>query len=326
VTESAVLAVLYAWIVGACVYRETPWRAVPRLCLESGVVSAVSLWLIASASVFTWLLAREQVPQLVASALLMLSSQPWFFLLASLVLFTGFAALLEGLPAVIILGPLFYPLAAQMGVSALHFSILIVACVGIGLFLPPVGVGLLIACSMARATVPSVMGTVGLYPGGPPGRAPARRVRALDHPRAAHVAPGPVVRHAGRRRGGRSRAHPRHRRTRRAPSAVFSDLAILEKEDIFKGSDCLETSQKRQEATGVLCWEARGSSSSRCMPTIDPAGDTHPPDHPDVVPRRRPRRKDTMVTSPGVRPMQDAAAAVDPRGPQRHAPCGRSAL
>jgi C4-dicarboxylate transporter DctM subunit len=112
VTESAVLAVLYAWIVGACLYRETPWRAVPRLCLESGIVSAVSLWLIASASVFTWLLAREQVPQLVASALLTLSSQPWFFLLASLVLFTGFAALLEGLPAVIILGPLFYPLAA----------------------------------------------------------------------------------------------------------------------------------------------------------------------------------------------------------------------
>lgn len=165
VTESAVLAVLYAWLVGGGVYRETPWRTLPRLCLESGIVSAISLWLIAGASVFTWILAREQVPQLVASALLTLSTQPWFFLLASLVIFTGFAALLEGIPAVIILGPLFYPLAAQMGVSALHFSILIVACVGIGLFLPPMGVGLLIACSMARATVPSVMGTVSLYLG-----------------------------------------------------------------------------------------------------------------------------------------------------------------
>src|SRR5262249_39921841 len=97
---------------------------------------------------------------------------------------------------------------------------------------------------------------------------------------------------------------------------AFSALAILEKEDIFKGSECLETSQHRQEDNGVLCWEARGSASSRCMPTIDPARDTHPPDHPDVVPRRRPRRKDTMVTSPGVRPMQDAAAAVNPRGTQ----------
>jgi C4-dicarboxylate transporter DctM subunit len=165
VTESAVLAVLYAWLVGACLYREIPWRALPRLCLESGIVSAVSLWLIASASVFTWLLAREQVPQLVANALLTLSREPWFFLLASLMIFTGFAALLEGVPAVIILGPLFYPIATQMGVSTLHFSILIVACVGIGLFLPPMGVGLLIACTMARTPVPSVMGTVGLYLG-----------------------------------------------------------------------------------------------------------------------------------------------------------------
>jgi tripartite ATP-independent transporter DctM subunit len=165
VTESAVLAVLYAGLVGTCLYRETPWRALPRLCLESGIVSAVSLWLIASASVFTWLLAHEQVPQLVASALLTLSRAPWFFLLASLGIFTGFAALLEGVPAVIILGPLFYPLAAQMGVSTLHFSILIVACVGIGLFLPPMGVGLFIACAMARTTVPNVIGTVGLYLG-----------------------------------------------------------------------------------------------------------------------------------------------------------------
>ena len=133
---------------------------------ESGIVSAVSLWLIASASVFTWLLAREQVPQLVASALLTLSSQPWFFLLASLVLFTGLCGPPGGPPLPSSSwGRSSYPLAAQMGVSALHFSILIVACVGIGLFLPPVGVGLLIACSMARATVPSVMGTVGLYLG-----------------------------------------------------------------------------------------------------------------------------------------------------------------
>ena len=75
VTESAGPGGLYAWMVGAGLYRETPLRALPRLCLESGIVSAVSLWLIAGASVFTWLLAREQVPQLVANALLSLSSQ-----------------------------------------------------------------------------------------------------------------------------------------------------------------------------------------------------------------------------------------------------------
>jgi TRAP-type C4-dicarboxylate transport system permease large subunit len=64
---------------------------------------------------------------------------------------------------VIILGPIFYPIAAHIGVSILHFSIIVVACVGIGLFLPPVGVGLFIACGIARTTVTGVMGPFGLY-------------------------------------------------------------------------------------------------------------------------------------------------------------------
>ncbi|MGH7308732.1 MAG: TRAP transporter large permease subunit [Candidatus Rokuibacteriota bacterium] len=157
VTESAVLAVVYALILGVGVYRETPLRDLPRLFLESAMLSSVGMWLIASASVFTWLLARDQVPQMVSGWVLAISGQQWFFLLASVVIFVFFAALLEGFPAVIILGPIFYPIAAQMGVSTLHFSIIIVACVGIGLFLPPVGVGLFIACGIARSTMARVM-------------------------------------------------------------------------------------------------------------------------------------------------------------------------
>ena len=156
-TESAVLAVVYALAVGVLFYRELPLRHLPRLFLESTSLSAVSMWLIASASVFTWLLARDQVPQMVSAAILSLSGTRWFFLLASVLLFIFFAALLEGFPAVIILGPIFYPIAAQMGVSTLHFSIIIVACVGIGLFLPPVGIGLFVACGIARSTMASVI-------------------------------------------------------------------------------------------------------------------------------------------------------------------------
>jgi tripartite ATP-independent transporter DctM subunit len=163
VTESAVLAVAYALVLGVGVYRETPLRELPKLFLESAVLSSVGMWLIASASVFTWLLARDQVPQLVSGWLLAISNEQWFFLLASVVIFTFFAALLEGFPAVIILGPIFYPIAAQMGVSALHFSIIIVACVGIGLFLPPVGVALFIACGIARSSMTRVMPTFWAY-------------------------------------------------------------------------------------------------------------------------------------------------------------------
>ena len=157
VTESAVLAVVYALFVGVFFYRELPIRQLPRLILESTWLSAVSMWLIASASIFTWLLARDQVPQMVSSVILSVSGSRWFFLLASVLLFIFFAALLEGFPAVIILGPIFYPIATQMGVSTLHFSIIIVACVGIGLFLPPVGVGLFVACGIAKSTMARVI-------------------------------------------------------------------------------------------------------------------------------------------------------------------------
>jgi tripartite ATP-independent transporter DctM subunit len=157
VTESAVLAVVYALFVGVFLYRELPIRRLPRMILECTWLSAVSMWLIASASVFTWLLARDQVPQMVSSVILSVSGSRWFFLLASVLLFIFFAALLEGFPAVIILGPIFYPIATQMGVSTLHFSIIIVACVGIGLFLPPVGVGLFVACGIAKSTMARVI-------------------------------------------------------------------------------------------------------------------------------------------------------------------------
>jgi tripartite ATP-independent transporter DctM subunit len=157
VTESAVLAVIYALVVGVLVYRELPLRRLPHLFLESTSLSAMSMWLIASASVFTWLLARDQVPQMVSGVILSLSGARWFFLVASVLLFIFFAALLEGFPAVIILGPIFYPIAEKMGVSTLHFSIIIVACVGIGLLLPPVGVGLFVACGIARSTIGRVI-------------------------------------------------------------------------------------------------------------------------------------------------------------------------
>ena len=99
------------------------------------------------------------MPQAVSAAILSISGATWFFLLASVVIFIFFAALLEGFPAVIILGPIFYPIAATMSVNPLHFSITIVASVGIGLFLPPVGIGLFVACGIGHATMTEIIGT-----------------------------------------------------------------------------------------------------------------------------------------------------------------------
>jgi C4-dicarboxylate transporter DctM subunit len=152
-TEAAVLAVLYAFIVGVFVYKEIPWRALPKILVDSAVTSGVVIFMVGAASSFSWLLAVEQVPTHLANAMLAVSREPWFFFVVSIVIFVVLGAVLEGLPAVIICLPIFLPIVAKLGIDPLHYSVVVVAAIGLGLFLPPVGVGLYIAASFANLRV-----------------------------------------------------------------------------------------------------------------------------------------------------------------------------
>jgi tripartite ATP-independent transporter DctM subunit len=158
VTEAAAIAAVYALVVGVVVYREIAPSALPRLFLDSSVMTATAMWIVGASSLFTWLLARQQVPAVIASWILSVSSAGWFLIVSSILLFILFGALLEGFPAAIILGPILYPIATQLGVNLIHYSIIIVASVGIGLFLPPIGICLYIAATIGGTTVSNVMG------------------------------------------------------------------------------------------------------------------------------------------------------------------------
>lgn len=148
-TEAAVLAVAYAFIVGVFVYREIPLAAVPRILMESAVTSGVVIFMVGAASSFSWILAFEQVPRALAGAVSGMSASPAFFFIVSMLIFMVLGAILEGLPAIIICLPIFLPIARGLGIDPLHYSTLVVAATGIGLFLPPVGIGLYIASSFA---------------------------------------------------------------------------------------------------------------------------------------------------------------------------------
>jgi tripartite ATP-independent transporter DctM subunit len=158
VTEAAAIAAVYALVVGVLVYREIAPSALPRLFLDSAVMTATAMWIVGASSLFTWLLARQQVPAMIASGILSVSTADWFLILSSILLFILFGALLEGFPAAIILGPILYPIATQLGVNLIHYSIIIVASVGIGLFLPPIGICLYIATTIGGTTISNVMG------------------------------------------------------------------------------------------------------------------------------------------------------------------------
>ena len=149
-TEAAVLAVIYAFIVGVFVYKEIAWSDLPKILVDSAVTSGVVIFMVGAASSFSWLLAVEQVPMHLASAMTSISKEPWVFFVISTIIFIVLGAILEGLPAVIICLPIFLPIVTKMGIDPLHYSIVVVAAVGVGLFLPPVGIGLYIAATIAN--------------------------------------------------------------------------------------------------------------------------------------------------------------------------------
>jgi tripartite ATP-independent transporter DctM subunit len=152
-TEAAVLAVLYAFIVGVFVYREIAWKDLPRLVVHSAVVTA---------AVVAWVLAVQQVPQIFLKAMLAVPGGNIVFLVLTAVLFILLGAVLEGLPAVVILLPTFMPVVTKLGIDVVHYSTVVVAATGIGLFLPPIGVGFFIACGIAN--VPSDRATGAMMP------------------------------------------------------------------------------------------------------------------------------------------------------------------
>ncbi|OLC12529.1 MAG: hypothetical protein AUH29_16065 [Candidatus Rokubacteria bacterium 13_1_40CM_69_27] len=152
-TEAAAVAVFYAAIVGLFVYREIRWSQLPAILVQSAVVTANVCFLLGTAAVVAWILAVQQIPALLLQTMTSMSTGPTFFLVFTALLFILLGAVLEGLPAVVILLPTFLPAVKQFNIDLIHYSIVVVAATGIGLFLPPIGVGLFISCGIANISV-----------------------------------------------------------------------------------------------------------------------------------------------------------------------------
>jgi tripartite ATP-independent transporter DctM subunit len=159
-TESAVLAVIYAFVLGLFVYKEIRWRDLPRIIVNSAVTSGIVIFMVGAASSFSWILAYEQVPRDLARFMLDLSASPWVFFVVSMLVFIVLGAILEGLPAIIICLPIFLPIAMQLKIDPLHYATMVVAATGIGLFLPPFGIGLYIASSFANLRAEQTYGAM----------------------------------------------------------------------------------------------------------------------------------------------------------------------
>lgn len=155
-TEAAVLAVAYGLIISMFVYREINLSKLGEILLETGIVTGKVMIMVGMASVFAWILTREQVPQALADFIYSLGGGKILFLLIINIAFLFLGAMLEGVPALIMTVPILLPIATQFGIDPIHFGIILIANMGIGLFLPPVGLGVFIGCSIGRVTVSEV--------------------------------------------------------------------------------------------------------------------------------------------------------------------------
>ncbi len=156
-TEAAVLAVAYGFIIGVFVYREIKPHHLRKMLVDTAVTTGVVMLLVGTATVFSWILATQQVPQMLGQWMRSVSSDQWVFLLISLVVFLLFGTVLEGMPALIILIPILMPIAKSFGVDPLHYAILSIAAAGIALFSPPFGVGLFVACTIGKVEMTEVV-------------------------------------------------------------------------------------------------------------------------------------------------------------------------
>ena len=155
-TEIAAVAAVYAIVVSVFVYKEVNARDLWEIAEYTIILTGAALLLIGLAMTFSWILASQQTPAAIAQLMLSMGGGATGFLLISIVVFLIAGVFLEGLPALIILMPILLPVAERVGVDPLHFGILAIGTVGVGIFLPPIGIGLLLSAGIAGASVSSV--------------------------------------------------------------------------------------------------------------------------------------------------------------------------
>jgi len=152
-TEASIIAVLYALVVGLLIYKELKIKDIPKILLNSMVGTASIMMLVGFANLFGWILVSEQIPIMVADAILSLSENPIvvILLINLLLLFVG--TFMETIAALVILFPVLLPVATSIGMDPIHFGVMMVLNLMIGLSTPPVGVCLFVASSIGKVSM-----------------------------------------------------------------------------------------------------------------------------------------------------------------------------
>jgi tripartite ATP-independent transporter DctM subunit len=149
-TEVSTIGIVYAFVVGLLVYRHFDWRRLMPMLVETASLSGAILLIIGTATGMAWGLTQSGFSRALAAAMTGLPGGSATFIAVSIVVFVILGSVLEGIPAIVLFGPLLFPVARLVGVHEVHYAMIVILAMGIGLFAPPFGVGYYAACAIGR--------------------------------------------------------------------------------------------------------------------------------------------------------------------------------
>ena len=149
-TEVSTIGIVYGFVVGLLVYRSFHWRRLLPMLVETACLSGAILLIIGTATGMAWGLTQSGFSRALAAAMTGLPGGSAAFIAVSIVAFMVLGSVLEGIPAIVLFGPLLFPIARAVGVHEVHYAMIIILAMGIGLFAPPFGVGYYAACAIGR--------------------------------------------------------------------------------------------------------------------------------------------------------------------------------
>ncbi|MDX3806988.1 TRAP transporter large permease [Bosea thiooxidans] len=149
-TEVSTIGIAYAVLAGLLIYRQFDWRRLPKMLVETASLTGAIIFIIGAATAMAWGLTQSGFSRDLAQAMASVPGGHWGFLGISILAFVVLGSVLEGIPAMVLFGPLVFPIAKAVGIHEVHYAMVVIFAMGIGLFAPPFGVGYYGACAISK--------------------------------------------------------------------------------------------------------------------------------------------------------------------------------
>jgi tripartite ATP-independent transporter DctM subunit len=163
--EVSTIGIAYSAVAGIFLYRQFDWRRLSPMLVETVSLSGSILFIVGTATAMAWALTQSGFSRALAVAMANVPGGATGFLALTIVVFVVLGSVLEGVPAIVLLGPLLFPIARSIGIHEVHYSMVVILSMGIGLFAPPFGVGFFTACAIGRVDPDEAMSRIWPYLG-----------------------------------------------------------------------------------------------------------------------------------------------------------------